>query len=161
MTSGVKSKNLVKLCSSKGIRLAGAESCTGGLVSSLLTRIPGSSAAFLGSVVCYSNSAKEKILKVSPVILTSHGAVSGACAEAMSLGARQLFEADMAFAVTGIAGPSGGSAEKPVGTVWFSLFYRDSVSVWMRRFSGGRRQIQKRAACEILGAMLTALQNPA
>ena len=98
-----------------------AESCTGGLVSASLTSVPGVSAVFPGSVVTYSDRAKVERLAVAPETLARHGAVSAQCAVEMALGAMRLFDTVMAVSVTGVAGPGGGSREKPVGTVWFAI----------------------------------------
>ncbi len=103
------------------LTLALAESCTGGLVSSLITDVAGSSEYFLGGAVCYANRAKEAILGVRPKTLQAHGAVSAETAAEMAQGARRLFGAELGLAVTGIAGPGGGSAEKPVGLVYIHL----------------------------------------
>jgi nicotinamide-nucleotide amidase len=101
--------------------LSFAESCTGGLLSTHMTAMPGASHYFLGSVVVYSNALKEKILKVSPETLSSEGAVSSQTAQEMLIGLFKVTEADFGLAVTGIAGPSGGTLEKPVGTVFYAL----------------------------------------
>ena len=101
--------------------LAVAESCTGGRVASLITANPGASAYFKGGVVAYSNEAKVACLGVDPATITAHGAVSTQVTEQMAQGARRVFNADIAVAVSGVAGPGGGSPEKPVGTVCFSL----------------------------------------
>jgi PncC family amidohydrolase len=98
-----------------------AESCTGGLVASLVASVPGASASFPGSVVTYSDRAKIEKLSVNPRIIAKHGAVSGPCAAGMARGALRAFNVRLAVSVTGIAGPDGGSPEKPVGTVWFGL----------------------------------------
>lgn len=123
-----------------------AESCTGGMVASLLTDVPGSSEYFLGGVVTYSNSSKEGLLGVSPAILREHGAVSAEAAVAMARGARARFDADVALAVTGIAGPDGGSEEKPVGTVHFALADRSDRTVAKKRLFVGDRAVVRRAA---------------
>jgi nicotinamide-nucleotide amidase len=101
--------------------LALAESCTGGGIANRVTNVPGASAIFLGGVVSYANDAKEKFLGVHPESLKQHGAVSEDVAREMAVGAREKFGADFALAVTGIAGPSGGTPEKPVGTVFIAL----------------------------------------
>jgi nicotinamide-nucleotide amidase len=130
-----------------GQTLALAESCTGGLASALLTDVPGSSEYFLGSIVSYGNAAKEELLGVGTDTLRAHGAVSEEAARAMALGARGRFDADLAVAITGIAGPGGGSPEKPVGTVFFALADRDGVSAASRRLFAGDRSVVRRAAC--------------
>jgi nicotinamide-nucleotide amidase len=101
--------------------LALAESCTGGFIANQITNVPGASKIFLGGIVSYSNAAKQKFLGVRASALARHGAVSEAVARQMAEGARKKFEADYAIAVTGIAGPSGGSKAKPVGTVFIAL----------------------------------------
>jgi nicotinamide-nucleotide amidase len=101
--------------------LATAESCTGGYLAHLITAISGSSAYYKGSILAYDNSIKENILHIDKSIIETHGAVSEACVMAMASQARKLLETDFAIATSGIAGPSGGSAEKPVGTVWIAI----------------------------------------
>jgi nicotinamide-nucleotide amidase len=112
---------VVRLLKEKTKTLALAESCTGGGIANRVTNVPGASAVFLGGVVSYANDAKEKFLGVRVETLKQHGAVSEAVAREMAEGAREKFSADFALAVTGIAGPTGGSAEKPVGTVFIAL----------------------------------------
>lgn len=104
-----------------GRRIATAESCTAGLLAARLTDRPGSSDYVAGGVVAYSNEAKAELLGVDPALIEAHGAVSEPVAQAMAAGARQRFAADTAVAITGIAGPGGGTEEKPVGTVCFSV----------------------------------------
>jgi len=125
--------------------LAVAESCTGGMISALLTDVPGSSEYFLGGVVSYANSAKESLLGVSPATLAAHGAVSAEAALEMARGARDRLGADLAVAVTGIAGPDGGSEAKPVGTVFLALSGEDGETA-RKRFFGGDRAVVRRAA---------------
>ncbi len=116
------------------VTIAGAESCTGGLVSQMLTAVPGSSGYFLGTVTAYHNSAKEHILGVPHTILEQYGAVSAETAAAMAERARRLFSADAAYGITGIAGPDGGNpaAGKPVGTVWLGFAAKDRAPVALR-----------------------------
>jgi nicotinamide-nucleotide amidase len=114
-------ENVVRLLAAQQKTLALAESCTGGGIANRITNVPGASKIFLGGVVSYSNMAKETFLGVSSGTLASHGAVSEAVAKEMAMGARERFGADFAIAVTGIAGPDGGTLEKPVGTVFIAL----------------------------------------
>ncbi|HYQ43411.1 MAG TPA: competence/damage-inducible protein A [Polyangiaceae bacterium] len=134
------------LLQAKGKTLALAESCTGGLVSELLTAHSGSSAVFRGGAVTYSNESKIALLGVPAVLLARFGAVSAEVARAMAEGARDAFSADFALALTGIAGPTGGSAEKPVGLVHFAVASAAGVSDRRVVFTGNREQVRRRAA---------------
>jgi len=136
-----------------GRSVATAESCTGGLVAERLTRIPGSSRWFPGGVVTYSNEEKTRLLGVDPALLERHGAVSAEVARAMAEGAKARFGTDYALAVTGIAGPDGGSAEKPVGTVHLAIATPDGVEERPRRYPGDRERIRwysSQAALDLL-----------
>jgi nicotinamide-nucleotide amidase len=131
------------LLGARGLTVAFAESCTGGLVSHAITRVGGSSAYFLGGMVTYSNGLKEKLLGIDAEILHRHGAVSGETARAMAEGCQRLTGADYAVSVTGIAGPSGGSPEKPVGTVFFGIAAPGEKALSFHFiFRGDRLQIQ-------------------
>jgi nicotinamide-nucleotide amidase len=112
---------LVRLLTERKETLALAESCTGGFIAHRITNVPGASAVFLGGLVTYSNGAKQKFLGVRPETLASHGAVSEETVREMAEGARMRVGADYALAVTGVAGPGGGTPEKPVGNVWIGL----------------------------------------
>jgi nicotinamide-nucleotide amidase len=129
-----------------GLSLAAAESCTGGLVGGRITDVPGSSDVFAGAVVCYSNRLKTELLGVAPELIAEHGAVSEAVVKAMADGGRARMGVDLAVAVTGIAGPSGGTEEKPVGTVWFAIAAAAGVESRRVIFLGSRREIRERAA---------------
>ncbi|MCM2281339.1 MAG: CinA family protein [Bdellovibrionaceae bacterium] len=128
--------------------VAFAESCTGGRVSAMVTTYSGISSVFLGSIVSYSNDAKERLLGVSHASLQKHGAVSAQVAREMAAGARRALSADWAVSITGIAGPSGGSADKPVGLVFFGISGPGVEEVVERRFhfQGERTKIQQAAA---------------
>ncbi len=129
-----------------GRSLVTAESCTGGLVGTRLTEVPGSSDVYQGSVVCYADRLKTELLGVAPSLIAEHGAVSEAVARAMAEAAVHRLGAGLAVAVTGIAGPGGGSAEKPVGTVWIAVADAGGSSARHTVFAGSRREIRGRAA---------------
>lgn len=143
----------------RGLTICAAESCTGGLLGGALTETPGSSSVFIGSAVCYSNDAKIRVLGVSPDLISMHGAVSAECAAAMAGGARRLFGADISCAVTGVAGPDGGSHEKPVGLVWFSIETPWERAVFFRIFSGGREDIRRRSVAEALETIIRSIKR--
>ena len=134
------------------IMLSIAESCTGGLIGHLITSIPGSSAYFLGGIISYSNQAKCDLLGVSPEILKVYGAISDQVAREMAVGVKERFKSDIGLSVTGIAGPDGGSLEKPVGTVFmgFSLDAEPFSKKYL--FKGKRTEIKEQTA-------ETALEN--
>ena len=130
----------------RGLTLGLAESCTGGLIAKRITDVAGSSAYFLGGLVTYSNESKQALLGVRESTLAAHGAVSEETAREMAVGARRALGADVAVSVTGIAGPGGGSAEKPVGTVWIGIAMDDAVEARRFRFLGERDEVRERAA---------------
>lgn len=130
----------------KGWRLAIAESCTGGLISHLLTANPGASEFLIGSAVVYANSAKTRLLGVSEDTLRGHGAVSAEVAAEMAQGARRLCEVDVGLSVTGIAGPTGGTSSKPVGLVYWAVAHPGGTIVRERVFHGDRNEVQVHAA---------------
>ena len=150
-------KAVILMAAEMGLTICAAESCTGGLLGGALTDPPGASRVFLGSAVCYSNEAKIRILGVSPDILAQHGAVSEGCAAAMAAGARNLFLADIALSVTGVAGPDGGTKEKPIGRVWFSVDSGWQKEVFSCSFGGGRGEIREKAVEVALEALLTVI----
>ena len=129
----------------RGETITCAESCTGGLLAAALTRLPGSSAWFETGFVTYSNEAKQRLLGVSADSLRQYGAVSEAVVHEMAAGARQAADADYALSISGIAGPDGGSPEKPVGTVCFGLADRQTTYARTTRFSGNRDEIRRQA----------------
>jgi nicotinamide-nucleotide amidase len=137
---------VLALARSKKVTLATAESCTGGLVGGRLTAVPGSSDVVLGGIIAYGNEVKEGMLEVPPLLLEAHGAVSEPAARAMAEGAARRLGASLTVAVTGIAGPSGGSEEKPVGTTWFATHWKGRTEATRQILFGERDEIRARAA---------------
>jgi nicotinamide-nucleotide amidase len=129
-----------------GLTLAVAESCSGGLIAKRITDIPGSSAYFLLGVVTYANSAKERVLGVPRELIEKQGAVSPEVAAAMATGVRTLSGSHIAIATTGIAGPDGGTAEKPVGTVFIAIATPDGTKAVRHSFTGSREAVREATA---------------
>lgn len=145
------------------LTIALAESCTGGLIAHRLTNVPGSSAYFIGGVVSYANEAKERMLGVNHQILREHGAVSEETAREMARGVRRLLQTDVALAVTGIAGPSGGTPEKPVGLTYIALAAEDLERCERYLWQGDRwtnKEQSAKAALGMLHEYLKARQDP-
>ncbi len=140
-----------------GKMLATAESCTGGMIAAALTDIAGSSAVVERGLVTYSNAAKTELLGVSPDLISRHGAVSAEVAAAMAEGAIAHSHAALAVSVTGIAGPGGGSAEKPVGLVWFGLSDGADVFTESRVFAGDRGAVRRQSTDHALNLLLDGL----
>lgn len=138
-------EQLIKTAKEAQLRFGFAESCTGGALSASITQVSGASAVFWGSIISYSNDVKQKQLKVPEAVLMQHGAVSEECAKYMALGARDALEVDWAVSVTGIAGPGGGTVEKPVGTVCFAWASATQLIVKRKLFLGDRADIQAKA----------------
>ncbi len=146
---------VLRVAGQRGERLATAESCTGGLVAAALTAIAGSSSVVERGFVTYSNEAKAEMLGVPAALIATHGAVSGEVAVAMAEGALRHSHADAAVAITGIAGPGGGTADKPVGLVHFALARRGQPTRHAeRRFDGDRDAVRLQAALSALGLFL-------
>ena len=145
------------LLAQRGLLLGTAESCTGGLIGATLTATPGSSRWFKGGVIAYGNAIKERLLGVDPALLASFGAVSGQTARAMASGALRQLDCDIAVAATGIAGPDGGTPDKPVGTVYLALATRDTVIDRHCHFTGCRCQIQEKTAQSAVDMVRRAL----
>lgn len=141
------------------LTICAAESCTGGLFLSTLTDISGSSAYVLGGVVTYSNEAKEQLVHVQPETLIAHGAVSEPTAHEMALGVQKLIGADIAISITGIAGPGGGTPEKPVGLVYIGLAYNDTVQVVRHVWSGDRIDNKVQSVVAALQLVLNILSE--
>lgn len=147
---------------SAGKQIVTAESCTGGLISSVLTAVPGSSAVYQGSVISYANAVKEKTLGIPSSLLQQHGAVSEPVAKLMAENVREKFDFLgsknlISVAVTGIAGPDGGNPEKPVGLVYLATATTDTTTVQQRTFNGDREAIRLAATKEALKMLLAAL----
>jgi PncC family amidohydrolase len=148
-------ERLQGICLGRGITVGAAESCTGGLVAHAITSVPGSSGYFLGSVIAYSDAAKAHLLDVPEEVIAAHGAVSAQVARAMAEGARRRLRVDLSIAVTGIAGPGGGSPEKPVGLTYVSVVDRSGADVRRVMWRGDRLdniEASARAALELLVA---------
>jgi PncC family amidohydrolase len=143
-------KDIVRLLTKRKKTLALAESCTGGFIANEITNIPGASKIFLGGIVSYSNEVKQKFLGVRAKTLEQHGAVSEAVAREMAAGARKRFGADFVIAVTGIAGPGGGTKNKPTGTVFIALAGASGISVEHKLNDFGREQFKKVTAQQAL-----------
>jgi nicotinamide-nucleotide amidase len=138
--------------------LATAESCTGGLLASTLTDTPGSSEWFAGSVVAYSNAVKEKLLGVDPELLREHGAVSEQVVLAMARGVLDAVGAQVSVAISGIAGPSGGTPDKPVGTVWMAWAWPSGSRARRYDFSGPREAVKDQAVMAAINGLLSVVR---
>ncbi|MDR2957120.1 MAG: CDP-diacylglycerol--glycerol-3-phosphate 3-phosphatidyltransferase [Coriobacteriales bacterium] len=157
------SAQVLELAKNQHQTIATAESCTGGLVAGALTEIPGSSEVFSGSVVSYANEIKQGLLGISTATLEQDGAVSEPCVIQMAEGCRARLAVDLAVATSGIAGPDGGSDEKPVGTVWFAVADSEATITRCEHFAGTRSEIREqavRAALIMLYEVLTAAEGP-
>ncbi len=143
----------------RGLRLAVAESCTGGLIGHRLTNVPGSSAYFQGGIIAYSYDAKHRLLGVSWELLNRGGAVDRETVLQMARGARQALEAEIAISVSGIAGPGGGSPDKPVGLTWIGLSAPDFEGAWRYVWAGDRLQVKGQSAEEALRRLVEYLEG--
>ncbi len=153
-----KAAELVARCRTKNLTIATAESCTGGLIAGAITAIPGSSAVFTHGFVTYSNTAKTEMLGVPAALIAAIGAVSEDVARHMAQGARHQAKTDLAVSVTGIAGPEGGSAEKPVGTVWFGLANAQGATTYHRIFPGDREAVRQASVEFALHLLLQGME---
>ncbi|RZL99871.1 MAG: CinA family protein [Variovorax sp.] len=149
---------LATLLQRDGRLLATAESCTGGLIAGACTDLAGSSAWYERGFVTYSNAAKHDLLGVDPALIDAHGAVSEPVARAMAAGAVARSRARVAVAVTGVAGPTGGSADKPVGTVWFGWALDGDVRTERRRFGGDRAAVRRATVRHALHTLVLRLE---
>jgi len=153
-------KLIGELLLQRGWRLALGESCTGGLVGHRITQAPGASQYFLGGVMAYSNYAKQTLLGVSPQTLSIHGAVSKQTALEMASGARRALAAEVGLSVTGIAGPGGGSQDKPVGLTWIAINTPNKEQAICNVWTGNREQNKADSADAALALLLETLQEP-
>lgn len=154
-----KAQKLLKVAVNSKITVSVAESCTGGLLGAKITSISGSSEYFLGGVITYSNEAKMKLLGVKRQTLKKFGAVSEECAKEMAWGVKKLLRSDCAIAITGIAGPLGGTAEKPVGTVFIAVALGKKVAVRRFNFSGTREAIRAQSVESAIDMALEMLKR--
>jgi len=154
-------ENLVALLKARGLTCATAESCTGGGVGNAITSVAGSSAVFTGGVISYANEVKRDVLGVSQATLDTVGAVSPETAAQMAAGVRKLLGVDLAVSLTGVAGPDGGSAEKPVGLVWFGLATVGGVRTEKAIFRGDRAKVREQAVMHALGMLMVAASGEA
>ena len=154
-------KESVTLCLEKHVTFGTAESCTGGLISSSVTDISGASAVFYGGVVSYDNSVKHRILGVKTETLERFGAVSEETAREMANGALQVLGVDFAVAVTGIAGPGGGTPKKPVGLVYVAAASKNGVVVTENHFDGDREAVRLQTVRKALSLLIEKVKNEA
>lgn len=147
-------------CAARGLRVATVESCTGGLVGHAITEVPGSSAWFVGGFVTYSNELKHQSVGVPDDVLAAHGAVSAQVAMAMASGGRARTGADLAVSVTGIAGPDGGSAAKPVGLTYVAVADADGITVRRFVWSGDRSDNKRESAEAALALLIERIETP-
>jgi nicotinamide-nucleotide amidase len=150
---------MVAILKERGETVSLAESCTAGLTAGALGSIPGVSSVLHGSLVAYSNDVKTRFLDVPPAVISEHGAVSQATVDAMSQGTCKMFQSELGLSVSGIAGPGGGTDEKPVGTVWISATYRNATRSELLRLSGSRDEIRLRSAWRLIALGLRCLND--
>ena len=150
---------VIRRCAERGVTIGLAEACTGGLIGALLVSVPGSSKVFVGGVTAYHNGPKRSLLNVSDAALSQGGSVSEPGVSAMAEGARAAFGTTIALAESGVAGPTGGSAEKPPGTVYIAITTPDGTRAERRQFPGARRAYMQQVAEAALGLVLEWLDG--
>jgi nicotinamide-nucleotide amidase len=155
VSTSALARRVLALARKRGLTIGTVESCTGGMIGAALTAIPGSSDVVMAGLITYSNAAKSMLAGVPPDLILKHGAVSEAVARAMADGGRQRLGVSFCVSVTGVAGPGGGSAEKPVGMVWFALAGPGGVEAELREFGNLGRQGVRRAATRFALEMLS------
>ena len=146
----LESKNLYLNCINKNLTITTAESCTGGMISSAIVHINGSSKIFKSSVIVYSNDMKSKLLNIPNDLITKNGAVSEIIAFNMAKNSLEILNADLSIAVTGIAGPTGGTPDKPVGLVWIAIGTKQKIITNKNQFFGNRLEVRQRTTYESL-----------
>jgi nicotinamide-nucleotide amidase len=152
-------QEMASLLTAKQFRLATAESCSGGGIASACTDLSGSSVWFTGGIVSYSNQIKQQLLQVPESIITNYGAVSAECAAAMASGAMKAMATDIAVSTTGIAGPTGGSSEKPVGMVCFGIATANNTWTDIQYFTGDRYQVRQQTIAHALTLLVNQLND--
>ncbi len=152
-------ERLVSLLTARQMTCATAESCTGGGIGAAITSVSGASAVYKGGIISYANEAKENLLGVSAATLAQYGAVSPETAAQMAQGARQRLKVDLAVSVTGVAGPTGGTPEKPVGLVWFGVASARGIFTEKHIFSGDRAAIRAATAEQAIGLLIKELEK--
>ena len=140
-----KAKEVVELLIQRGLKITSAESCTGGLFAAHITSVSGSSECFEGSFVTYSNEIKHRMINVREETLEKYGAVSEECVLEMAENSRKIMKSDIAIAISGIAGPSGGTDDKPVGLVWICLAAEGYIKAYKNIFSGDRQEVREQS----------------
>jgi nicotinamide-nucleotide amidase len=148
---------VIAMCRERGLHIAVGESCTGGLLGARITAVPGSSAVLVGGVIAYADRVKVEMLGVPPEIIAAHGAVSEPVVRSMASGARARFGTEIGIAVSGVAGPGGGSPDKPVGTVWTAVDVQGDVTAYRRGYPGDREEIRARSAQMAMDMVRNAL----
>lgn len=152
-------KRIGRMLSKKNFSLSVCESCTGGMLGSIITEIPGSSEYFKGGIIAYSNELKKKIIGVKNKTLKNFGAVSRETAKEMALGLKKLTHSDIGISITGIAGPGGGTKDKPVGLVYIGVILNKKIMVEKNIFTGSRQQIRKKACEKALKLLIQMLKE--
>ena len=152
-------ERLVQTLAEMGLTVSSAESCTGGMIASRIIDVPGASDVYYEGFITYSNEAKMKYLNVSEDILEKYGAVSQEVVKEMAVGCRRATGCDVSIVTSGIAGPGGGSMEKPVGLVYIACAYKEEVLVSWFNFEGDRTQIRKQATDEAIKMAMDLLEN--
>ena len=147
---------LVRQLRESGLTIATAESCTGGWIAQVITSVSGSSDVFPGGIVSYSNQVKVELLGVQQATLDEHGAVSEAVVREMATGAQSRFHSDYAVAISGIAGPGGGTADKPVGTVWIAWLGPAGITTKRCQFDGDREAVRLATVCEVISHFISS-----